>query len=123
MHELERHGTVPAPTLEATRHIPGAESRPPSLPYRSSPVFTADTLPQALQQEHRTRRGVWGVITILEGALRYRRLDGSSPVILTPDLPGLVRPDEPHLVELIGPVSVRIDFFDHAPAGVGPWTC
>ncbi|MDF0489946.1 DUF1971 domain-containing protein [Sphingomonas sp. H39-1-10] len=108
---------------ETRRHIRSAASRPPSLPYRSSPVFTQDSLPKALQQEHRTKRGVWAVINILEGQLRYCRMDGGPAVLLSPACPGLVRPDQPHFVELIGPVSVRIDFFDHPPVGEGPWTC
>ena len=100
---------------ERSRHIPGADTRLPSEPYRSSPVFTADTLPKALQQEHRTKRDVWGVINVLEGTLRYCKEDGSAPETLTPQSPGLVRPDEPHHVEVLGPVMVRIDFYDHAP--------
>ncbi|WP_420138917.1 DUF1971 domain-containing protein [Sphingomonas sp.] len=123
MQELERRDGTRARPFGVERHIPGAGSRSPSLPYRSSPVFTAETLPKALQQEHRTRRGVWGVITILEGRLRYHRMDDSPPLLLTPESPGLVRPDEPHFVEVIGPVSLRVDFFDHEPVGVGPWTC
>lgn len=96
------------------RHVPGAEHRPPSQPYRSSPIFTADTLPRALQQEHRTKRGVWGVIRILEGALRYHR-ETSVPIVLTPDRPAIVCPDEPHHVEIIGAVTLRVDFYDHEP--------
>jgi hemoglobin len=99
------------------RHIPGGEVRDQSMPYRSSPLFTAETLPQALQREHRTKRGVWGVIRVFEGTLRYCKEDGSSD-ILRPGIPGLIPPDEPHHVELIGPVSMQVDFFDHKPVGL-----
>lgn len=102
-------------TKREDRHIPGSGERPPSAPYRSSPIFTADTLPTALRKEHRTRRGVWGVINVLEGTLRYCKEDGSIAETLWPGKPGLVRPDEPHHVEVVGPVSVRIDFYDHEP--------
>jgi tellurite resistance-related uncharacterized protein len=107
----------------AERHIPGSDIRPPSVPYRSSPVFTEATLPQALQRDHRTKRGVWGVINVAEGQLLYRREDGSAAEMLDPSHPGLVRPDEPHYVELVGPVRVQVDFYDHEPVGVGPWIC
>lgn len=102
----------------ASRRIPGGVGRGSSEPYRSSPVFTAETLPSALQHEHRTKRGVWGVIRVLEGTLRYCKEDGSEPQMLHPGLPGLVRPDEPHHVELVGPVSMRVDFYDHEPIGL-----
>jgi tellurite resistance-related uncharacterized protein len=101
------------------RHIPGSGQRGPSAPYRSSPTFTAETLPAALRKEHRTKRGVWGVINVLEGALRYCKEDGSADEMLGPEKPGLVRPDEPHHVEVVGPVSVRIDFYDHEPPHEG----
>ncbi|RVT90919.1 DUF1971 domain-containing protein [Sphingomonas crocodyli] len=97
------------------RHIPGSDTAPPSQPYRSSPVFTEATLPLALQHDHRTKRGVWGVIRVLEGALLYCLEDGSPPRILLPGRPGIVRPDEPHHVELMGPMRMRVDFFDHEP--------
>lgn len=99
------------------RHIPGDETRLPSEPYRSSPIFTADTLPAALQREHRTKRDVWAIIRILEGELLYCKEDGTGPQLLVPQSPGLVRPDEPHHVELTGPVYVQIDFYDHEPVG------
>lgn len=91
---------------------------PASVPYRSTPVFTQETLPRALQREHRTRPGVWGVIRVLEGSLRYCREDGSAPVLLTPERPGLVLPDDPHHVTLLGPVAMQVEFYDHAPRGI-----
>lgn len=105
------------PTLAdgSERDIAGSATRSQSQPYRSSPIFTAETLPAALQRAHRTKRGVWGMIRILDGELRYCIEDGSPPQLLTPDRPGLVRPDEPHHVELLGPVTMRVDFYDHAP--------
>ncbi|WP_342454790.1 DUF1971 domain-containing protein [Sphingomonas sp. H160509] len=108
LHRLQR---------DSSRHIPGGAFRDASTPYRSSPLFTAETLPQALQREHRTKRGVWGVIRILEGSLRYCREDGTSRV-LDPGMPGLIHPDEPHHVEVIGPVSMQVEFYDHQPVGV-----
>ena len=88
-----------------------------SQPYRSTPVFTEQTLPQALQREHRTKPGVWGIIRILEGQLRYQVEDGRPAETLTVDHPGLVLPAEAHHVELIGPVTMRVDFYDHEPVG------
>lgn len=104
------------PTAAASgRRIPGVLTRPASEPYRCSPTFTAETLPAALQREHRTKRGVWGVIRISEGALRYCKEDGSEPEMLDPNSPGLIQPEETHHVEVVGPVLMWIEFFDHDP--------
>ncbi len=84
-------------------------------PYRSTPIFDETTLPAGLRQEHRTRIGVWGVIRVLEGRLRYRVLYPVSETILDADHPGIVLPDQPHLVEPIGPVRLCIDFYDQEP--------
>jgi tellurite resistance-related uncharacterized protein len=64
-------------------------------------VFDENTLPKAARREHRTKPGVWCIIRVLEGRLRYRVLDPPSESILDP---GLVRPDERHLVEP-GPIT------------------
>lgn len=84
-------------------------------PYRSSPVFTAATLPQGLQREHRTKAGVWAQIRILAGALQYDPMDGTPPYLLTPTRWVTVAPQEAHLVQLVGPVELQIDFFDQPP--------
>ena len=52
--------------------------------YRRTPIFDQDTIPAGLRREHRTASGVWGLITVLEGRLRFRSLhpvgeDGADP--------------------------------------------
>ena len=42
--------------------------------YKSTPVFDETTLPAALKREHRTKPGVWGVIRVLSGRVRYQVL-------------------------------------------------
>jgi tellurite resistance-related uncharacterized protein len=84
-------------------------------PYRSTPVFDELSLPAALRQEHRTKAGVWGVIRVLEGRLKYSVADGSAETILTPERPGLVLPEQTHRVEPLGKVRVRVDFYDQPP--------
>lgn len=90
-------------------------SKPPPIPYRSSPVFDEISLPAALQREHRTKQGVWGVIRVLEGQLKLRFLPSGPEQVLSPVCPGFVMPDQPHLVEVCGPVSVRVDFYNEQP--------
>jgi len=84
-------------------------------PHRSPPIFDACSLPAALQREHRTKEGVWGVIRILEGQLKLRLLPSGDEQMLTPQCPGLVLPDQPHLVEVCGPVSVQVDYYNERP--------
>ena len=87
----------------------------PTTPYKSTPVFDEVTLPAGLRREHRTKAGAWGVIRVLEGRLRYQVLDPSSEVILEPGRPGLILPEQPHLVEPLGAVRMQVEFYDHLP--------
>jgi tellurite resistance-related uncharacterized protein len=86
-----------------------------SQPYKTTPLFDENSLPAGLRREHRTKAGVWGVIRVLQGRLRYRVLDPVSETILDPDHPGLVRPEQPHLVEPLGAMQMRVEFYDHDP--------
>jgi hemoglobin len=111
-----------AQSLDAAIHFrltktetPEAE-KPVSKPYRSTPVFDEQTLPQALRQAHTTKAGVWGVIRVLEGCVRYRVEAHDHDVILSPGTPGLVRPQEPHHVEPVGSMRMQVEFYDHPPA-------
>ena len=85
-------------------------------PYESTLVFDETTLPEALRREHRTAAGVWGVIRVLEGRLKLTWLDTGEARILAPSRPGLVAPEQPHLVEPVGPMRMRVDFYDREPA-------
>lgn len=86
-------------------------------PYRSSPVFDQNTLPAALRREHTTKPGVWGVIHVLEGRLRYTVGTSASATVLDTGTSGVIRPGEPHHVEPLGPMKMRIDFYDEPPDG------
>lgn len=86
-------------------------------PYRMSSEFDAAGLPPALQREHRTKAGVWGVIRVLEGQLKYVVLDPPAEHILTVERPGMVLPEQPHRIEPMGDLRVRIEFYDRPPLG------
>jgi tellurite resistance-related uncharacterized protein len=92
--------TVPQPA----QRIPGGLKH-----YKSTPLFTAQTTPAALQGDHSTKPGVWGAIQVRTGRLRYVVTDGrrkTSTVELTPEGPaGVVEPTILHRVELIGDVE------------------
>ena len=84
-------------------------------PYKSTPLFNETTLPAGLRGEHRTKAGVWGIIRVRSGRLRYRVLDPASETILDPDHPGLVLPEQPHLVEPLGAMEMQVEFYDRDP--------
>ncbi len=86
-------------------------SLPPGLkPYRQTPVFDQDTLPAALRRAHRTKPGVWGLIHVIEGSLRYRTYEPASETVLTPEKPGVVHPEQPHEVEPLGKMRMYVEF-------------
>ena len=86
-------------------------------PYSSSPVFDENTLPASLRKEHRTKAGVWGVIRVLDGRIKFRLADGSEAMTLTPERPGFILPEQVHWVELLGPMRMQVDFYDQPPDG------
>lgn len=86
-----------------------------STPYRSTPVFDNDTLPEGLRRAHSTKEGTWGVIRVLEGRVRYVIEHTGETLMLDPQNPGRVRPQELHHVEPEGRMRMQVDFFDHEP--------
>jgi len=87
------------------------------VPYRSTPTFDQDSLPQALRNRHSTKDGVWGVIRVIEGQLRYTCLDPFSETVLDPERSVVIQPRQPHFVTPIGAMTMRVDFYDQPPDG------
>lgn len=88
--------------------IPGLE------PHKRTPVFTEDTVPAGLLGDHSTKDGVWGLIHVEEGKLRYFVTDPRRPPseqVLTPaTAPGVVEPTILHRVEPVGTVRFYVQF-------------
>lgn len=80
------------------------------MPYKRTSVFDQDTLPKALTRDHKTKPGVWGVIHVLEGRLAYTNLTPHDEQILEPDVPGIIRPEQLHHVQLLGKVQFFVEF-------------
>ena len=83
-------------------------------PYRKTAIFDEVTLPAALRREHRTKAGAWGVIRVLDGSLRLSFPDGREE-LLSPDHPGLIRPEETHSVEPVGAMRMQVEFYEQRP--------
>lgn len=83
--------------------------------YRSTPLFTEETVPAALLGDHSTKPGVWGRIRLRSGRLRYVMTDPRRQALardLVPDAdPAIIEPEILHHVELLGPVQFQVEFW------------
>ena len=79
--------------------------------YFESKIFTEKTVPERLLTLHDTKPGVWARIVVLEGCLDYvvPGLPERNRRLETGDY-GVIRPAEPHRVELLGKVSFKLEF-------------
>jgi tellurite resistance-related uncharacterized protein len=79
--------------------------------YKKTPVFTEDTVPKGLLANHSTRKGVWGLVQVEKGALRYILEHNGQESLLTPEKAGIVVPEMRHRVEPEGNVRFFVEFF------------
>ena len=66
---------------------------------------------------------MWGLITVLEGRLRFRSLQPVAETVLTPGAAMAVAPQQPHEVAPDGPVRFFVEFYraaDPASSDSGP---
>ncbi|MFY0614218.1 MAG: DUF1971 domain-containing protein [Hyphomicrobiaceae bacterium] len=81
------------------------------VPYKRTPVFTEETVPDGLRREHATKAGVWGLIHIESGRLRYEIAGREDVVELTPgDFRGVIEPEMLHCVTPVGAVRFFVEF-------------
>ncbi|WP_437574264.1 DUF3565 domain-containing protein [Sorangium sp. So ce887] len=83
--------------------------------YSRTAEFDEGTIPGGLRKNHTTKPGVWGVIHVVSGQLRYR-IDGlgGREMLLDPESPGTVVPEVLHHVDLHGPVRFFVEFYRKA---------
>jgi len=97
-------------------HKTPSNQRPEGLPdgvepYRQSPVFTQDSVPDAFLQEHNTKDGVWAVIHVDSGKLFFEvPSTGTEKTLEAGDIT-VAEPVVPHRVEPIGAVSFWVEFW------------
>ena len=87
-------------------------------PYKKTAIFDEATMPAGLRRGHCTKPGVWGLIQVVDGRLRYRVLETGAEAILAPEHPGVAQPAQMHEVEPLGPVRFFIEF--HSATGAAP---
>jgi tellurite methyltransferase len=80
--------------------------------YKRTPTFDEGSIPAGLRAHHATRPGVWAVIHVEHGRLRYRvEADGGREFALDPATPGVVAPEVLHRVEPDGTVRFFVEFW------------
>ncbi len=84
-------------------------------PYKITPVFDEETLPQAIRNAHSTKAGVWGLLRVLEGEVRLVFHDPARQVQVTPGNPAPIAPEALHHVELLGPMRMQVEFYREPP--------
>lgn len=93
--------------------------------YKRTPNFTENSVPAGLLADHSTKEGVWGLIHVTQGRLRYFITDPRrepEQYVLDPGTePGVVEPTILHRVEPMGSVEFQVEFL-RAPIDRGPVT-
>lgn len=85
--------------------------------YRRTPVFDATSVPKALLSRHGTKPGVWALIHVLEGRLRYRLHEPfDEEQLLDASAPGVVLPGVEHDVTPLGDARFFVEFHRRPPA-------
>lgn len=70
--------------------------------YKRTAEFTRANVPAALLRRHNTKPGVWGLLRVLRGRVRYciDDPDNQSTVVTQPGT-AVIEPEVPHHVELV----------------------
>jgi tellurite resistance-related uncharacterized protein len=81
--------------------------------YAQTKVFSANTIPKPLLQDHSTKPSSWGLIVVGSGSLIYTRIN-QDPQRLSPGTDGVILPGELHKIAPDGDVSFHVEFY-HDP--------
>lgn len=84
------------------------------VPYRRTPTFDQDSVPDNLLAGHSTRAGVWAMLRVVEGRLDFVDEESGSRLTLEPNRPGFIEPQIEHHIEIDGDVSFYIEFYRDA---------
>lgn len=87
--------------------------------YSQTPVFSEATVPDGLRKDHKTKAGVWAVIHVVRGRLRYIVPSLGEDRVLDPENDGIVVPDTLHHVAPDGPVTFYVEFWQEPEKPVG----
>ncbi|GGC44580.1 hypothetical protein GCM10011371_34980 [Novosphingobium marinum] len=86
-----------------------------STPYKSTPRFNEETLPDAIRTAHSTKAGVWGVLVVEAGSVRLIFHEPRQVLTVSPGSPATIPPEALHHVETDGPMIMYVDFYRGKP--------
>ena len=86
-------------------------------PYKTTAIWDEESLPAALRGRHNTKAGTWGLLRVLEGQVRLVFHDPARVLVVTPESPGLIPPQEVHHVETDGPARMHVELYREQPQG------
>ncbi len=84
--------------------------------YRTVGTWRGDKIPKGLFQKHNTAQGVWGRITVLQGAMEYYDYATDSSIILHQNQQGVIPTQRWHHIKIpagVPPeqVQIKLDFY------------
>ncbi len=88
------------------KHLPSGVTA-----YRRTPSFDETSIPDALTKDHQTKPGVWAVITVESGELRYDITESGESHVLCPGTPGVIEPAVLHRVMPLGKTTFFVEFY------------
>ena len=101
---------------------------PPGLEaYKQTATFTEVTVPAGLLSDHATKEGVWGLIEVASGKLRYlvtdpRQRNREQTLVAGGDA-GIVEPTILHRVEPVGEVRFHVRFLRDSTGPIQAGQC
>ena len=78
---------------------------------RVTGTWNEETVPAALQRDHRIAARTWGLVHVTAGSVRFRAAT-TPPIdrIVTVGAPQAIPPEVAHAVEPVGPVNFHVEF-------------
>ncbi len=74
--------------------------------------FSKDNVPAGLLKAHATPSGIWAKIRVVEGKLLFRvQVGGGAEYLLEPDTPGVIVPEMPHSLAVVGRAMFFLEFY------------
>ena len=81
--------------------------------YRKTPVFEQHAVPNELTREHATAKGVWALLHVLSGSLKFCISENGHEATyeITPDAPRVIPEEQPHFIIVEHAASFQLEFF------------
>lgn len=80
--------------------------------YKKTSTFNEKTVPAGLLKSHTTKAGTWGKICVNKGKLLYIiEVEPQDSIELSTSVFGVVEPEVPHHIKLIGEVEFLVEFY------------